>query len=337
MPPHKLTLVPSAGHPAALMPAPLPTPLPNLPRAAGDNAFWPPAVGTGVQVIVTQVGELDTLAERIASLPARSGGERIVVGQYLAMLRMLAAGWPTRSRHAVLQVLSALGTFSERLTVCDGPLLTMALGHVIDGGGHGAADCARLLGALQARLDAPIRALEAVNSDCGSYLAQMAAASCELETDTMLVTQRLQADHVHASLLARRIDSAQAQLDRIRMSKGGEAGCEKQRAMLDGGRGQLDAVRAAQAALLNEAASLHVLLPALSAYLAGVDRLGSGIHAALFGAHALQSALGELRHGLQDEPRRAGAARSQLERALPEWHRLALRLAARPAPGGRHG
>lgn len=304
----------------------------------GESAFWTGAVGVGVNVILAQIDDVDELSANIQALPPRKAGHRAVVGQYLGIVQLLATAWPSRSKPALLLALSALQTFAERLTEHEGPQLCGAFAGMAAGGAHSVNDAARLIANVGARLDFPIRALDAINSDFGSYLGQMAAASSDLEVDTVLVTQRLQADHVHASVLSQQIDAVQERLldtrqrQQHRWPLGQHADLMRQdaaahSAALDSARRQLEQIRADQASLLSEAAHLQMLLPTLSAYLAGIDRMAAGINAALAGALALQVQLSELNEAMLGAPGSGASAAAQLSNALPNWRALCATMA----------
>ena len=312
-------------------------------RPHGDSAFWSGAIGVGVNLILAQIAEVDTLSANIMALPPRKTGHRAVVGQYLGIVQLLATAWPSRSKPALLLALAALPTFAERLTEHEGPQLCGAFAGMNAGGNHAAVDAARLIGQVAARLDFPIRAFDAINSDFGSYLGQMAAASSDLEVDTVLVTQRLQADHVHASVLTQQIEAVQTRLEETRQRQqhhwplGQHAELMRQdaaahHAALDSAQRQLEQIRADQAALLTEAAHLQLLLPTLSAYLAGIDRMAAGINAALAGALALQVQLSELNDTVLGAPGSAAAAATQLANALPHWRAMSASMRAGMVP-----
>ena len=311
-------------------------------RFRGESAFWTGAIGVGVNVILAQIADVDELSANILALPPRKAGHRAVVGQYLGIVQLLATAWATRSKPALLLALTSLHTFAERITGHEGPQLCGAFAGMGADGVHAASDAARLIGNVGARLDFPIRALDAINSDFGSYLGQMAAASSDLEVDTVLVTQRLQADHVHASVLSQQIDAVQARLADTRQRQqhhwplSQQAELMRQDAAgysseLDSARRQLEQIRADQAALLAEAAHLQMLLPTLSAYLAGIDRLAAGINAALSGALALQVQLSELHEAVLMAPGSGESAAAQLANALPNWRRLCASMSAEMA------
>ena len=312
-------------------------------RARADSAFWAGAIGVGVNVILAQIADADTLSANIMALPPRKAGHRAVVGQYLGVVQLLATAWPSRSKPALLLALAALQSFAERLTDHEGLQLCGAFAGMNAGGSHSASDAARLIGQVAARLDFPIRAFDAINSDFGSYLGQMAAASSDLEVDTVLVTQRLQADHVHASVLTQQIEAVQARLQETRQRQqhhwplGQHADLMRQdaaahNAALDSARRQLEQLRADQAALLAEAAHLQMLLPTLSAYLAGIDRMAAGINAALAGALALQVQLSELNDTVLSAPGSAASAATQLANALPHWRAVSATMRAGMEP-----
>ena len=191
------------------------------PRATGESAFWTGAIGIGVNVIVSQIADIDTLSRRITTLAPHTAGRRPVVGQYLDMVKLLAGAWPTRSRPALLMALAALHYYADSLTLHDAPLLAGAFDEMAGGRRDASATAGRLTASLIRRLDFPVRSLDAVNDNFGSYLTQMARASNDLETDTVLVTQRLQADHVHAYMLAQQVQQLQASLAEARARQHG--------------------------------------------------------------------------------------------------------------------
>ena len=287
------------------------TVLPPAARCAA-NPFWHAGIGNGAAVIAELASHVDTLSQRIAQLQPRMASARPAVGHYLDMVRTLAAAWCGRSRPALAVALEAMRLVGESMA---SPALQVAL----DGGQAGALD------ALMRRLAPPVLALDAVDTGFRSHLAQMAGASCDLETDTVLVTQRLQADQVHAFILSQQANAMQAKLDDARLKQraswllGPRAEQIRKevalhRTALDGMRRQLDHLRADQAALMAEAARLQELLPILSTYLDAADRMGAAIHALLAGAREVQAALGQLNSG-------AGMAQAggPLRAALPSW------------------
>ncbi|MES2324303.1 MAG: hypothetical protein V4633_18770 [Pseudomonadota bacterium] len=267
----------------------------GVPAACAANPFWHAGIGSGAAAIAELASHVDVLSRRIAQLQPRMASARPVVGHYLDMVRTLAAAWHGRSR----------------------PALQVALE-------DGRPEVARALDTLAQ----PMLALEAVDADVRGALAQMAGATRDLETDTVLVTQRLQADQVHAFILSQQANAMQAKLDDARLKQraawllGPRAEqIRKEMALhgtaLDGMRRQLEHLRADQAALMAEAARRQELLPVLSTYLDAVDRMGAAIHALLAGAQGVQMALEQLRDG-------AGLAQAgaRLPAALPSWAAL---------------
>ncbi|GEM_PF-2388198 len=312
-------------------------------RFFGESAFWTGAIGMGVGVILSQIGDIDAISASVDAQPARAAGSRPVLGQYIGMVQALARAWPERSRAALMAALAELRSCGEALTGEDAPRLAAALERMGDGSLRACADAARVIEGLIGRLNVPIHALDAINADFGTYLAQMAAASADLENDTVLVTQRLQADHVHAFVLAQQVHTMQARIDEARARLHGHwplgAHAELLRreiaghnAALDSARRQLDQIRADQAATMRDAHYLQQLLPTLSSYLAGVDRMSAGINAALSGALALQAQLGKLNQAVLAAPGCGASALVQLNAALPNWRNLAARIAQRDTP-----
>jgi len=286
--------------------------------ACAGYPFWHAGIGSGAAAIAELASHVDVLSRRIAQLQPRMASARPVVSHYLDMVRTLAAAWHGRSRPALAVALGALRLVGESMA---SPALQVAL----EGG---KPEVARAVDTLVRRLAPPVLALEAVDADFRSTLAQMAGATRDLETDTVLVTQRLQADQVHAFILSQQANAMQAKLDDARLKQraawllGPRAEqIRKEVALhgtaLDGMRRQLDHLRADQAALMAEAARLQELLPVLSTYLDAVDRMGAAIHALLTGAQGVQMALGQLRGS-------AGLAQAgaQLQAALPSWAAL---------------
>lgn len=292
-----------------------------------ELVFWHPAIGTGACAVLELCPQLDAMAQQVAKLPIRISLIRPVVGQYLVMLKTLAAAWRARSRPALVSALGALVHFGDSL----GQSFTLeALGGTHGDGGRAAL---RVLDTLQRRLAAPLDAFAALDADLAGYLAQMAGASAELEADTRLVTQRLQADYVHAFLLSQQASTLQWRLDEGR--PGGHArwppGLDasqlrrenwEQASTLAGTRRQLDQLRAEQPATQAEADYLQTLLPTLSAYLAATERIGAGIASVLAGTRIVGHVLE------QRGPAPASGADSAMRAALPHWQALAASSAA---------
>ena len=272
-------------------------------RLAGGGMFWNPGIGLGAGIVLELAGDIDSLSQRIAELPGHAAGGRPMVTQYLFMVKTLAAAWTTRSRPGMHAALDGLRHLGDGLLAYDAPQLTTALLNMAHGKPSSGPGAVRLIDALVRRLAAPSEALSALDQDVANYLAQMGRASGQLETDTVLATQRLQADHVHAFILAQQVDTLQ---------------------------GRLADARARQVAITAEAVHLQGLLPTLAAYLRGMDRIGAGIRIAAAGTRSLRAELDELKNVLLAGPGASAAAHAQLEAAVPAWRLLAARIAAFP-------
>jgi len=258
-----------------------------------------------------------------------------VVGQYLSMVKTLAAAWQLHSRPALLASLTGLLHFGASVG-------QSFAGQAVSGrrADHRRA-ALRMVDALQRRLAAPLAAFDALGADFASYLAQMARVSGELDADTRVVTQRLQADHVHVFLLSQQATALQGKLEHADLR--GHAGSlvgppgqalQQERALnacaLEGVQRQLEQLRADQAATLAEADYLQSLLPSVAPYLADVDRLGAGIDAILAGMRVLGTRLAKLKQSLGDDT--AAGPELQLEVALPHWQALAVAAASLKGP-----
>lgn len=320
---------PCGGKPAApLRPGPA--------EAAPDSAFWCGTIGAGVAVIADLASHIDLLSHSIGQLPVRAAITRPVVGQYLSMVKTLAAAWGVRNRPQLVAGLEALVHVGESFAQVH---TLEALARRRSDGGRSAI---RAVDALRRRLAAPISALAALNCDFGSYLSQMARASGELECDTGLVTERVQSDQVHAFMLSQQASALQCKLDDANVRQhaywllGPHAEQVRQEislhtSALEGVRRQLDHLRAEQAATRAEADYLQSLLPSLTTYLATVERMGAAIQATLAGARTLLSELAELERLLGGGG--AADAEAQLQAALPYWQAVAAAAARlRPAP-----
>ena len=172
-----------------------------------DGIFWSAAIGSGAGAIVQLCAPVDAMSARIGQLPVRPALTRPAVGQYLTMLKTLAAAWAMRTRPALMLALGSLNHFGDSLGQ---PVVVDALAARCADNGRAAA---RVLDALLRRLAAPAAGFDALNTDFSSYLAQMAAASGDLDADTLLVTARLEADAVHAFLLSQQASTLQSKLD----------------------------------------------------------------------------------------------------------------------------
>ncbi|HEX8610821.1 MAG TPA: hypothetical protein VF800_05975 [Telluria sp.] len=312
------------------------------PRMIGGGMFWSPGIGLGAGIILELSGDIDSLSRRIARLPERAGRGRPMVTQYLFMVKTLAAAWATRSRPGLHTALDGLRHVGDSLLAQDAPLLATALLNMFHGRPSSGPGAVRLVDGLVRRLAAPADALSALDQDVGSYLAQMGRASGELETDTVMVTQRLQADHVHAFILAQQVNTLQGRLAEARARRhshwllGADAGearadIDKHSSALESVMRQLDQLREGQTAMMAEAVYLQGLLPTLSAYLSGMDRIGAGVRIAAAGTRALRAELDDLKNVLLAGPAVSNTAHAQLQAALPSWRMLATRIAAFPA------
>jgi len=312
--------------------------LPDFPERASDSAdspFWCGAIGSGAALVASLASHIDVLSHRIGQLPVRAAVTRPVVGQYLSMLRTLAAAWHARSRPALVAAIDALVFVGDTIGQPQ-TLAALARQHT-DGGRAGA----RMVDTLLRRLAAPVSALGALHADFGSYLAQMACASQDLECDTALVTERVQSDYVHAFLLSQQATALQSKLDDANVRQradwllGPHAEQLRQEialhgSALEGVRRQLDQLRAEQAATRAEADYLQSLMPSLSTYLAAVERMGAGIAACFGGAQSLQMALAGLEQLLSCG--QVPVAEQQLIDALPHWQALAASAASLRPP-----
>lgn len=303
------------------------------PRLPGATPFWLAGIGVGVNVILSQLEDIDTLSQRISVLPDRTFPKRAVVTDYLDTIRRLSATWLKSSRPALLRGLRALQVFGDQLVQADAVQLRSISGE----------PAMRLLHGMAERLDGVAATLDPLGADIGVYLEQMALASGELETDTVLVTHRLQTDQVHAAMLSQQLETLESRLGHARSRQHGQwplgamfrdAGAEQLRReiasghqALDSTRRQLEAIRADQADTLLEAAFLQQLLPTLSSYLAGIDRMGAGIDAVLLGLRALQTRLRDL--AARQQACSGAITPQQLDAALPHWRHLGARLGAR--------
>ncbi len=311
----------------------------SLGDGATDNVFWCDGIGNGAAAIVQLCAPIDSMSTRIGQLPVRPALTRPVVGQYLSMLKTLAAAWGTRTRPALLLAMAGLGHFGD--SVGQSWTIEALAGRRADNG----RAAVRVLDALLRRLAAPLAAFGNLNTDFGSYLSQMAAASGELEADTELVTQRLETDGVHAFLLSQQASTLQSKLDEetARADAWWLLGPHAEplrhdislhAAALEGVRRQLDNLRAEQAATRAEADYLQSLLPTLSTYLSAVDRMGAAIEAVHAGLVRLQHDLLPLKAQMATAPASAGDAELDISAALPRWRALSAGAAGLKRPTG---
>lgn len=294
-----------------------------------DNPFWCPPIGSGCVAIAALAGHIDVLSQRIAELPVRAAVTRPVVGQYLSMIRTLAACWQARARPALAGALDALALVGASL----------GQAHAQHALRQPRKDGVRMADAVLRRLTAPAASLATLDADLGSYLAQMARASGELEHDTALVTERVQSDAVHAFLLSQQASALQSRLDdaKVRQRATWLLGPHAQHvreeitlhgSALEGVRRQLAQLQSEQAATRAEADYLQGLLPSLSTYLAAIERMGAAIAAAHAGTATLRAAMQALGPALA-----AGqACETQLADALPHWADVARAAATLRMP-----
>ena len=302
-----------------------------------DGAFWCGAIGAGACIMVELAFHIDLLSCSIVRLPPPSGAWRPAVARYLASVQTLAQAWGTLTRPALLEGLAALTHVGASLAQ-PSTLEALANRHLDAGQGR-----ARVIETLLRRLASPNASLQALAFELDEQLAAMAQATRELECDTLLVSERLQSDHVHTFLLSQQASTLQSKLDDATMRQdaywlqGPHA--EQIRleialhsSALEGVRRQLDYLQAEQAATQAEAHYLQNLMPSLSGYLGAMERIAGGIRATRAGAASMLAELQELQRLLSGEPALAGRAEAQLRAALPQWRVLAAN-AARLRPG----
>lgn len=302
-----------------------------------DGAFWCGAIGAGACIMVELAFHIDLLSRAIARLPDSSAAARPAVLRYLATIKTLARGWGTLTRPALLEAVEALTHVGASLAQ---PFTLDAIANRCLDGGQGAA---RVVDALLRRLAVPAAALQALACDVGEQLGGVACATRELESDTLLLSERLQADHVHTFLLSQQASTLQSKLDEATMRQdaywlqGPHSEQIRQeislhRSALEGVRRQLDHLQAEQGATRAEAHYLQNLMPSLACYLGALERMAGAIRATQAGAASVLAELHELKRALAEEPEAAGSAAAQLRAALPQWRALATN-AARLRPG----
>lgn len=290
-----------------------------LPPGA-DGTFWCAAVGTSLRVVAELAPHLDTLSASIGHLPECGAVTRPAVSAWLGSVKLLAASWHERTRPALHELAGALGAIAAAFSHTGGPA----------DGAVGPALVRRMAGA--------VTLLGKLAREFDQGLGRMTQASGELDASTAALGERLQADQVHALLLSQQASTLQAKLDDATMRQhaywllGPHAEQIRQEIAMhnsarEGVRRQLDHLRAEQAAIQAEAHYLQHLLPSLSSYLAGLDRFGAALHAALGASRAL---LGQWRalaaHGSGVDGQAAAA---------PHWQALAATVTGlrRPARG----
>jgi hypothetical protein len=204
---------------------------------------------------------------------------------------------------------------------------------------------------LRRRLALPASGLHALAASADALLAPIACVTSELQTDTQLVSERLQSDHVHAFLLSQQASALQSKLDDANLRQDAYwlqgPHCEHIRqeialhsSALEGVRRQLDHLHAGQAALRAEAHFLQKLMPSLTLYLGALERVAGALRATLAGTGAVLAELDELERLLPQGAHVAPGAAADLRAALPQWRALAAtveRLRPRDAVRKRAG
>lgn len=321
---------------------------PHSPRSAAQggrgaglksvSAFRHGGIGDGADAVAAVIGLLDSLAAGIARLPSPGADSAPLVGRHVDAVRALAHAWPGRLRPEVFASMAALKHFGEQFVEMEAPRLQAAFGQMRRQDVDERAQAAALVTDVGARLAALARSFDAVALSVADYLSSMARASLDLETDTAAVAGRLQSGQSRAEALACLASRLRLRLDthaqRRWLSRLLERlpgmGRRSPSARLVALAHELDSLRSAQAAAMNDAASLQSLLPALSSYLTAIDRLGAGLAAALAGIPALQAQLAELHGALLANPASGAIASAQLRAALEDWRTIARRIGRLP-------
>lgn len=314
------------------------------PALTSVSAFRTGGIKDGADAVAAVIALLDSLATGIAQLPSPGPASAPLVGHHIDAVRTLARAWPECLRPGVLASMAALKHFGEQLVELEAPRLQHALKRMRRDGGDEHAQAAQMVSDVGARLALLAQCFDRVAQDVGDYLSAMARASLDVDTDTAAVARRLQSGQSRAEALA-------CLANRLRqpVRRGGPARRWVQallaRLLDRTGRSptarlvmvahELDRVRSAQAATMQDAASLQSLLPALSSYLSAIDRLDAGMGAVLAGASALRGQLAELYGALLANPASGATASTQLRSALADWRSIA-RLIGRlpPLPAG---
>lgn len=316
---------------------------PRAPELRSVSAFRNGELSDGAEAVAGVIGVLDALSSGIAQLPQPEGARAAQVGQHIGAVRALAQAWPRRGRPSLLGSMTSLKQFGDEFVANDAPRLQAAFQR---GAGDDASRqaAALMLAGVIARLSGLVEAFASVRADLGAYLGEVAGVSAALETDTVLVTRRLQDEHARARVLAGRASRLQNKLDGAHERQRwhwllGPLGALLTREIDQLGSrmaavaGQLAALRAEQAATLGDASYLQQLLPALSRYLTGVDRVGAGIEAARSGAQTLQIQLAELRGAIMAGPGASAGAEAQLQAALDDWRAISRQIGRLAAAG----
>lgn len=307
---------------------------PRAPGLTSVSAFRHGGIGDGADAVAAVIGLLDSLATGIAQLPSPGPDSAPLVGRHVDAVRALAQVWPERLRPEVLASMAALKHFGEQFVEMEAPRLQAALGRMRRQDIDERAQAAALVTDVGARLAVLATSFDAVALCVGDYLSSMARASLDLETDTAAVARRLQAGQSRAEALAclasRLRQSLGAHTKRRWLERLPWMGRRSPGARLVAVAHELDSLRCAQAGTMQDAASLQSLLPALSSYLTAIDRLGSGVAAALTGTSTLQAQLAELHDVLLADPASGATASAQLRAALADWRTIARRIGRLP-------
>jgi hypothetical protein len=294
-----------------------------MPTGDAGDPFWDAGIGSGATQALALVARLDLLAHGVGVLPVHAGLTRPVVGQYLCMAKTLASNWSLHHRAALLAALGQLAQFGA--SVCQ-PFTVEAMAARCADQGRSAQ---RVADALERRLAAPLASFDALRAVIGAELAHMAGATRQLDADTRLVTQRLQADQVHAVLLSQQASALQGKAGAAAL-RTGPSWLDRPQALelghastLDAVRRQLAQLRSEQAATGAEADYLQSLLPALAPCLAAAERLAEAIASIATGLHALGARLARLR----TDPGIQAGDQDQLLAAIVQWQAIAAALA----------
>ena len=305
------------------------------------SAFRHGGIGDGADAVAAVIGLLDSLAAGIAQLPSPGADSAPLVGRHIDAVRALAQAWPGRLRPEVLASMAALKHFGEQFVEMEAPRLQAALSRMrrqdLDERGQAAA----LVTDVGVRLAGLAKGFDAVAPCIGEYLSSMARAALDLETDTAAVARRLQAGQSRAEALACLASRLRLRLHTHASRRWLPWLLERLPGMGRRSRGarlvavahELDSLRSAQACTMKDAASLQSLLPALSSYLAAIDRLEAGVAAALAGTSGLQGQLAELHGALLANPASGAIASAQLRAALADWRAIARRIGRLPPAG----
>jgi hypothetical protein len=329
-------MIASIQPPPARAARPLGLPFPGQPGP--DGAFWSGAIGAGAGIMITLIAPLDVLSSNIAQLPTGTAATRPAVAHYLGALKAVALAWNGATRPALLHALAGLTQVGAGLGQ---PLALAALANCQGDAGKAAL---RLLDNTARRLAVPAQALAALGADLDARLDGMGEATLALQSDTLLVSERLQADQVHAFLLSQHASALKSKLDEANLRQdaywlqGPHAEQIRQEiamhgSALEGVRRQLDHLQAEQGATRAEARYLQQLMPSLSGYLGALDRLAGAVRTAHAGSGAMLGELRALKALLADAHEQAGhaapgtALQSALQAALPRWRALAASAA----------